>query len=517
MYPHTRFAHRTEVFERFERQLNVQECTLEVGETISLRLEGFRRMARFSSSDFRVASVTPGGKVHARAPGTVVITAKYHEHSYHCKITVVAMPFYFITYLGIYWHKYILEFIIEVQPTMKKYLFYVIFLAYIGVITCFPPLTLLAKEKNPSQSGVDISATAAVLMEGSTGNIIYEKNKDKELIPASITKIMTLTLIWEEIKKGNLSLNDSVTVSEYASGMGGSQVFLEPNETQTVNDMMKCISIASANDAAVAMAEKIAGSEEAFVKRMNEKAKQLGMKHTQFKNCTGLDDNIDSGHYSSAYDVALMSRELITKHPEISNYSTVWMDSITHKTKKGETEFGLTNTNKLVRFYEGITGLKTGSTSKAKYCLSATARRNDMDLIAVVMAAPDHKKRFSEAQTLLDYGFANCYIYKDTKLSSELKPIPLQGGKSTHITPVPKAIFSHIFTGDIDTSKIQKKISYLPNQKAPLKKGAVIGNVEYFYEQSSLGNIPLLASETIDEASFSDYIKKIFRSLFHKA
>lgn len=230
--------------------------------------------------------------------------------------------------------------------------------------------------ESSSGQAVNLTAKAAVLIEGNSGEIILEKNKDTELVPASITKIMTLTLIMEALEEGKIQLTDSVSVSEYAASMGGSQVFLEPNETQTVDTMIKCISIASANDAAVAMAEKIAGSEPNFVKKMNEKAKELGMKHTQFKNCTGLDDDIKSGHFSSAYDVGLMSRELIMKHPGISKYSTVWMDTIIHKTKKGESQFGLTNTNKLVRFYDGITGLKTGSTSKAKYCLSATAKRN---------------------------------------------------------------------------------------------------------------------------------------------
>ena len=196
-----------------------------------------------------------------------------------------------------------------------------------------------------SGAALNISAKSAVLIEGNTGEILYEKDKDKELVPASITKIMTLTLIFDAIDSGKISLDDEVSVSEYAASMGGSQVFLEPQETQTVNTMIKCISIASANDAAVAMAEKIAGSEQNFVKMMNEKAASLGMKHTQFKNCSGLDDDIKSGHYSSAYDVALMSRELIMKHPQISDYSTVWMDTIIHKTKKGEKEFGLTNYN----------------------------------------------------------------------------------------------------------------------------------------------------------------------------
>lgn len=373
-----------------------------------------------------------------------------------------------------------------------------------------------AETADASGGAVDVSAVSAVLIEGSTGEILFEKEKDKELVPASITKIMTLNLIFEALDSGKLSLDDSVTVSEYAASMGGSQVFLEPNETQTVNDMIKCITIASANDAAVAMAEKIAGSEEAFVGKMNEKAKALGMQHTQFKNCTGLDDDIKSGHYSSAYDVALMSRELITKHPEISNYSTVWMDKIIHKTKKGETEFGLTNTNKLVRFYDGITGLKTGSTSKAKYCLSATARRNDMDLIAVVMAAPDHKKRFSEAQSLLDYGFANCSIYKDMDIAASLKPVPVQGGTQTSVNAVTDSVFSHVFTTEADTENIKKTITYNENIKAPVKKGAKIGMIEYFYENQSIGSIPIVAAESVDEAGFKDYLLDAVRKLFHK-
>ena len=366
----------------------------------------------------------------------------------------------------------------------------------------------LAEEKTTSGGAVDISAVSAVLIEGSTGDIIYEKDKDKELVPASITKIMTLTLIFEALDNGKLTLETPVSVSEYAASMGGSQVFLEPNETQTVDTMIKCISIASANDAAVAMAEKIAGSEEAFVKKMNEKAVALGMKHTQFKNCTGLDDNIESGHFSSAYDVALMSRELITKHPEISNYSTVWMDTIIHKTKKGETEFGLTNTNKLVRFYDGITGLKTGSTSKAKYCLSASARREDMDLIAVIMAAPDHKKRFSEAQALLDYGF---------DIAQALKPVPVQGGKEDQVVPVPKSTFSYLLKNEDSSAAPTRKISYFDAQKAPLKKGAPVGSVEYYEKDKKIGSVVLAASKDIPAAGFTDYLLALTKKLFHKS
>ena len=251
----------------------------------------------------------------------------------------------------------------------------------------------VAGQDQGNQASLPITAKSAVLIENSSGRILYEKDKDKEVIPASITKIMTLHLIFDALDEHKISLKDSVTVSDYAAKMGGSQVFLEPGETQTVKDMIKCISIASANDAAVAMAEYVAGSEQEFVKRMNAKAKELGMRHTRFKNCNGLDDTIKSGHYSSAYDVALMSQALVTRHPDITKYSTVWMDEITHKTKKGESVFGLTNTNKLIRTYDGITGLKTGSTSKAKYCLSATAKRGGVSLTAVVMAAPDHKGR----------------------------------------------------------------------------------------------------------------------------
>lgn len=396
---------------------------------------------------------------------------------------------------------------------LRLTLFFVCLSAFLFTISG----SALAEEKTTSGSAVDISAVSAVLIEGSTGDIIYEKDKDKELVPASITKIMTLTLIFEALDNGKLTLETPVSVSEYAASMGGSQVFLEPNETQTVDTMIKCISIASANDAAVAMAEKIAGSEEAFVKKMNEKAVALGMKHTQFKNCTGLDDNIESGHFSSAYDVALMSRELITKHPEISNYSTVWMDTIIHKTKKGETEFGLTNTNKLVRFYDGITGLKTGSTSKAKYCLSASARRNDMDLIAVIMAAPDHKKRFSEAQALLDYSFANCHIYRDTDIAQALKPVPVQGGKEDQVVPVPKSTFSYLLKNEDSSAAPTRKISYFDAQKAPLKKGAPVGSVDYYEKDKKIGSVVLAASKDIPAAGFTDYLLALTKKLFHKS
>lgn len=370
-----------------------------------------------------------------------------------------------------------------------------------------------AHAETASGSAVEITAKAAVLIEGNTGEILVAKDKDKELVPASITKIMTLNLIFEALDQGKISLNDEVTVSEYAASMGGSQVFLEPNEKQTVETMIKCISIASANDAAVAMAEKIAGSEQNFVKQMNQKAKQLGMKHTCFKNCTGLDDDIKSGHYSSAYDVALMSRELIMKHPQISKYSTVWMDSIVHKTKKGESTFGLTNTNKLVRFYDGITGLKTGSTSKAKYCLSATAKRNGMNLIAVIMAAPDHKVRFSEAQKLLDYGFANCSVYEDDYSGMNFEPLTVKGGIPDKIDVYPKGKFSHTFTSEYNPAKIEKKI-VLKEVAAPVKKGTVVGEIQYTYNGKNLGTMPLLTMQDAKKAGYTDYLLISLRKFF---
>ena len=362
---------------------------------------------------------------------------------------------------------------------------------------------------------LNITSASAVLMEGSTGAILYEKNKDEQRFPASITKIMTLVLIFEALDSGKIALTDKVSVSEHAASMGGSQVYLEPNETQTVEDMIKCITIASANDACVAMSEYIAGSETEFVNMMNQKAAELGMKNTKFMNCCGLDDTIAEGsHYSSAYDIALMSRELITKHPEISKYSTTWMDSIIHVTKKGETEFGLTNTNKLVRTYTGITGLKTGSTSKAKYCLSATANRNGMDLIAVVMAAPEPKTRFAEAASLMDYGFANCSIYEDDSKEMQIEPIKVKRGKSETVIPKVSSKFDYLLLKNRTADKITKEVKVAQNVIAPLKEGDQIGELVYFYDGQPIGSIPIVASKSVDEAKFINYLEKIVKKFF---
>jgi serine-type D-Ala-D-Ala carboxypeptidase (penicillin-binding protein 5/6) len=360
---------------------------------------------------------------------------------------------------------------------------------------------------------VDITSTAAVMIEGSTGTIIFDKNKDERLRPASITKIMTLLLIFEAIDAGQISLTDEVSVSEHAASMGGSQVFLEPNETQTVDTMIKCISIASANDACVAMAELIGGSEEEFVARMNQRAKELGMLNTNFVNSCGLDTD---NHYSSAYDIALMSKELITKHPKISKYATVWMDTIVHTTKKGQTEFGLTNTNKLVKFYSGITGLKTGSTGLAKYCLSATAKRNNMDLIAVILAAPDTKTRFMEASKLLNYGFANYSIYKDDASDISLEPVKVKKGRDDSVQGQVGGEFSYLCTKGKTSDLIRKEVVLSEELQAPVAQNDKIGEIVYYYDDEEIGRIPILASDTVDKAKFKDYIWKMMQKYFMK-
>lgn len=358
---------------------------------------------------------------------------------------------------------------------------------------------------------LELASPSVVLMEGSTGMVIFEKNKDDKLRPASITKVMTLLLIFDAIDSGKIKLTDEVSVSEHAASMGGSQVYLEPFEVQEVNTMIKCISIASANDASVAMAEFIAGSEEEFVAMMNKKAKELGMNNTNFVNCCGLD--VDN-HYSSAYDVALMSRELITKHPEISDYSTVWMDTFVHTTKKGRTEFGLTNTNKLIRFYQGITGLKTGSTGLAKYCLSASAKRNNMDLIAVIMAAPDTKTRFAEASKLLNYGFANYSIYSDDNADTNLTPVKVTKGVLDKVSGKASNKFSYLCIKGRTAEDIRKEVVLYEEVPAPIAANDKIGEIIYYYDNEKIGSVDILALEAINKAKYKDYFVKLIKRYF---
>ena len=349
-----------------------------------------------------------------------------------------------------------------------------------------------------------ISAPSALLMEASTGAVIYEKNAHEIRHPASITKIMTLILIFDALEKKQISLTDTVAVSEHAASMGGSQVFLEPGETQTVDTMIKCISVASANDACVAMAEFIAGSEEEFVHQMNERAKGLGMNDTTFVNCCGLD--VD-GHMTSAYDVALMSRELITKYPKIHDYCTIWMENITHTTAKGTTEFGLTNTNKLIKQYEYATGLKTGSTGLAKYCVSATAEKDGMELIAVVMAAPDYKIRFSDAATLLNYGFSKCRVYED-KNEDSLSALPIKKGIAETVGIRYKGPFLYMTTDGADLSGIQKQIELSETAEAPVEKNGIAGRAIYTLNGKKIGTVDILYNESVAAAGYKDYFFK---------
>jgi D-alanyl-D-alanine carboxypeptidase (penicillin-binding protein 5/6) len=358
---------------------------------------------------------------------------------------------------------------------------------------------------------LNLTSASAILMEASTGQIIYEKNSNTSVAPASITKIMTLLLIFDALEAGNIKLTDEVTVSEYAASMGGSQVFLEAGEVQTVDTMIKCIAVASANDACVSMAEFIGGTEDAFVEKMNERAKGLGMVNTHFVNCCGLDTD---GHVSSAMDVAIMSRELITKYPQIHDYSTIWMDTITHNTRRGSTEFGLTNTNKLIKQYQWATGLKTGSTSKAGCCLSATATKDGIDLIAVVMTAPDSKTRFSEAISLLNYGFANCYIYMDDE-DFVIDPVSVTGGNKSSVAADPEKTFSYMFMSKPETDKITRRFELTDGVAAPIVCGDIVGEIVYEYEGRELGRVSILAAEDVAKAQFSDAVRKVFTYFFN--
>lgn len=359
-------------------------------------------------------------------------------------------------------------------------------------------------------AGPDLQSPCAVLMEASTGQIIYEKNGDEKRSPASITKIMTLILIYDALDSGKIKLTDEAVTSAYAKSMGGSQVFLEEGEVQSVETLIKCIVIASGNDASVVMAEYIAGTEEEFVRMMNERAAGLGMTNTHFEDCCGLTES--ATHVTTARDIAIMSRELITRYPEIHNYSTIWMENITHVTKQGTKEFGLSNTNKLLKMATNfnVTGLKTGSTSVAKYCLSATAEKDGVRLIASIMAAPDYKIRFAEAQTLLNYGYANCKLYED----KEMLPLPdmaVEHGVTDQVTLKYEGSFSYLSLKGEDFTAIEKKLELEPSVAAPLEEGHKAGTLIYTLGGEKIGEVPILTAESVREAKFADYFKKLWR------
>ena len=374
---------------------------------------------------------------------------------------------------------------------------------------CFP-LEILADEEESKQAEetgqaeIDISAPSAVLMEASTGTVIYEKDADTARPPASVTKVMTMLLIFDALEAGSIHLEDEVTTSEYAASMGGSQVFLEPGEIQTVDTMLKCIAVASANDACVAMAEYICGSEEEFVRKMNERAKGLGMDNTNFVNCNGLDAE---GHVTSARDIALMSRELIAKYPQIHDYSMIWMENITHNTSKGTSEFGLTNTNKLVRQYEYATGLKTGSTGEAKFCVSATGEKNGIEMIAVVMGAETSKERFADAVKLLNHGFGKCQLYTDES-APDVQSTDVEGGVREYVSVERPGAFSYLDMTGANLAEVEKRTEMNENLSAPLKKGDVIGYIVYSIDGREIGRAELTAGEAVEKAGFIDYLIK---------
>lgn len=357
---------------------------------------------------------------------------------------------------------------------------------------------------------LNLKSESSVLMEASTGKIIYEENAKEHLSPASITKIMTLLLIFEALNEGRISLTDSVVTSEYASSMGGSQVFLEVNEIQTVETMIKCIVVASANDASVAMGEFIAGTNEQFVARMNERAKELGMNDTHFVDCCGLTDS--SEHYTCAYDIALMSRELILNHPTVFEYTQIWMEDITHTTAKGNSVFTLSSTNKLLKQYQWATGLKTGFTSKAKFCLSATANKNDIQMIAVVMKAPDSKTRFSEAAKLLEYGYSISRVYEDVH-PEELEDVSVLGGIKNKLKVAFEGPFTYLDINGNDLSSITQSIQWNDKIKAPIKVGDVVGKAVYELNGSVIGECPIISMESVDRAGYGDYLFDLIKKL----
>ena len=360
--------------------------------------------------------------------------------------------------------------------------------------------SVFALDTSAESLSLNLDAKSAILMDATTGAVLYEQNPDEALPPASVTKVMTLLLVMEAIDQGKISLTDTVSASDFASQMGGSQIYLKAGERMSVEDLLKSVIISSANDAAVALAEYICGSEDSFVAEMNKKAAELGMKNTHFENTNGLDDTTEN-HVTSARDIAIMSRELI-KHKKILEYSSIWMSTI----RSGE--FTLTNTNRLIRFYPGATGLKTGSTSKAKFCISATAQRENLHLIAVIMGAPTRDIRNEEAKKLLDYGFANygLYTYK-----SDITPnLSVVGGTSDKCE-----IAVEDFSLVVDKSKISsiKTTTELPEKiPAPIKEGSAVGKVKFTYGDEVIGEANIISKQNIEKIS---YFEIFFRMLKH--
>ena len=369
---------------------------------------------------------------------------------------------------------------------------------FLVLLLAFPLLLLPARA-----AGLEVAAKSAVLMDAATGTVLFESNAHEPLAPASVTKVMTMLLIMEALDSGQITLEDTVTASEAAAAKGGSQIYLKVGETMSVSDMLKSIAVSSANDCACAMAEHLWGSEGAFVEQMNRRAAELGMTDTHFVNCTGLDDGADAAqHRTSAYDIALMSRELLTKHPDIKKFTTIWMDSV-----RGGA-FGLSNTNKLIRFYPGATGLKTGFTSGAGYCLSATAEREGMELIAVVMGCETSQKRTAACKSMLDYGFAG-YTLVQPDLQEPVR-IPVILGKAEDV-PLELAQPEGILIEKGQKAKITFEAAPEAEVKAPVEKGQVLGTLTVKAEGHTVKEIPLVASHAVDRLRWSDLFVLVLR------
>lgn len=366
-------------------------------------------------------------------------------------------------------------------------------------------LSMLVLPVQAQPEGLSVAGKSALLMDAATGTVLFESNSHEKLAPASVTKVMTLLLIMEAIDSGKISWKDTVTASAEAAAKGGSQIFLKEGETMSVEDMVKSIAVSSANDCACAMAEHIAGSEAAFVELMNQKAKELGMNDTNFVNCTGLDDEPEAeNHKTSAYDIALMSRELIVKHPDIEKYTTIWMDTVRNGT------FGLSNTNKLIRFYSGATGLKTGFTSGAGYCLSATAKRDGMEMIAVVMGCETSKERLAACKTLLDFGFAN-YALVTPELSGS-NPVPVKLGTENQVNAVPGEN-PQLLISKGQKDMVTTQVTLEEGVTAPVSQGQRLGTLEIKAGDQILAQVPMVAEAPVERLTLGQLFGQMLRHL----
>ena len=364
----------------------------------------------------------------------------------------------------------------------------------------FSPLPAAAAQED--NMPLPLSSASALLMEKETGTVLLQQNAHQKLEPASVTKVMTLLLVMEAVDSGRLSLDESVPVSAHAAGMGGSQVYLKEGERLSVSDLIKCVAVVSGNDCAVALAERLAGSESAFVDQMNQKAQALGMEDTHFVNCTGLPA---PGHLTSAYDIALMSRQLLLHHPDIRQYTTIWTDSI----RNGA--FGLTNTNRLIRFYDGATGLKTGFTASAQYCMSAAAQRNGMELIAVVMKAPTTAQRFQDASCLLDYGFAN-YALLTPQPEGPLAPIDVLLGQSKTVQPQLQRE-CRLLVEKAQADQITTRVDLARDVQAPVDPGQTLGEFQVYVGEQLRDTVPIVAAQGVDRLSVPGLFSQLLRRL----